>query len=122
MNLNPIALIDDLLTDWASPRIRRAVHTLITLLLALVAIWFAVDGDWVQFAIALGGMVYTEANRTNTPATDLLDADEIEPDDGESYEDADGEPYPEIHGQELPLFQPGSDGDGFGGDAPIRVR
>jgi hypothetical protein len=69
-NLNPFTLLDELLADYASPRLRRAVHTAILLVLAVVAIWMASEGDWKKFWTALGVAIYAAANKANTPPTD----------------------------------------------------
>lgn len=66
MNLNPLALIDSLLKDWTSPRVRRLIHGLLSLALALVALWSATEGNWQAFAAALAAALYTESNRANT--------------------------------------------------------
>lgn len=86
MQLNPLHLLDTLLHDYASPRVRRGIHTGILLVLSLFAIWQGVDGDWRQFIAALGVLLYAGANRANTaPPEDVsgnLDEDEVYEDEG----------------------------------------
>lgn len=69
-NLNPLVLLDILLADWVSPKVRRGLHNLILLIAAVVAIWLAADGDWWQFLIALFGSLYAASNRANTTPYD----------------------------------------------------
>ena len=85
--LNPLTLLDSLLADWVSPKVRNSIHTLILLVSACVALWLAVSGDWIEFVIALGGMGYAAQNRANTP-TDTVE--DYEDEDWEAlHEDAD---------------------------------
>lgn len=98
-DLNPLTILDQILGDWASPKVRRLVHSLIALIVALVAIYLAVDGDWVAFVIALGGTLYAVANKANTPATELTPAGVDDPhgadlDESVSYEEAGGNDFP----------------------------
>lgn len=81
--MNPFSIIDGLLADYASPKVRRLLHTLLVLLVALVAIWQAAEGDWKKFGLALLAMIYAEANRANTPPTSPFG-----PDDDVTYYDA----------------------------------
>lgn len=67
-NLNPFNLLDSILEDYASPRLRRLIHTLILLVVAVVAIWLAAEGDWKKFLVALGATFYAAANKANTHA------------------------------------------------------
>lgn len=67
--MNPLKKLDDLLADWVSARVRRLIHTALSALVVLVSIWFAVEGDWVQFGIAVLALFYTESNRANTPVS-----------------------------------------------------
>jgi hypothetical protein len=69
--MNPLDLLDSILIDWASPRVRRLIHTLLLLGTALLTIWLSVDGDWKQALIALVAVLYTASNRSNTPAVTL---------------------------------------------------
>lgn len=133
--MNPITTLDSILSDWASPRARRLVHALIALVLLIVTAYFAAGGDWAVAVPALLATVYAAMNKANTPATALTTAgvdDTV--DDGLTYEQAGGAPFPEgdtyvieppmshttgtIYQQVTPMHQPGSDEDGFGGDAP----
>lgn len=66
MTINPFDLLDNVLEDYASPKTRRLLHALLSLAVALVGVWLAANGDWKQFAIALGALVYTYANKANT--------------------------------------------------------
>jgi hypothetical protein len=65
-SLNPLHLIDSLLRDWASPRVRRLIHGLILLAVVVGGIWLAADGDWVKFAGALLAAFYAASNVANT--------------------------------------------------------
>lgn len=71
--MNPLHLLDSVLADWVSPRVRRAIHALIMLAVALVAIWMAVDGDWVEMIIAIATTLYAASNTANTPPADYDD-------------------------------------------------
>jgi hypothetical protein len=82
-NLNPFAVLDDILADYASPRVRRLVHSLLFLIAAVVAIWMAAQGDWKKFFIALGAALYADTNRVNTTPTD-----EFTDDDSVTFYDA----------------------------------
>lgn len=116
--LNPFALMDALLRDYASPRTRRAIHSLLLLVAVIVSIYLSVEGNWKEAVLAMVAAIYAGANQANTPAVDLLDANGDSGDDGRSYKESGGIPYPSLYGSQEPLFQPGSDEDGFGGDAP----
>jgi hypothetical protein len=65
---NPLEIIDQILSDWASPKVRRLVHGLIALAAVVTAIVLAADGDWVVAVIALIAAVYPAANKANTGA------------------------------------------------------
>jgi hypothetical protein len=82
-NLNPFTLLDSLLADYASPRVRRGIHTLILATLAVVALWMAAEGDWKKFLTALGVAFYAAANKANTQPTD-----EFTDDDSVTFYDA----------------------------------
>lgn len=91
---NPLVLLDSLLGDWASPRVRRLIHGLILLVAIIVSIWLAADGDWEKFIGALVAVFYAASNVANTPAVNLDPAGEDnEPDDDLTYEEAGGLPY-----------------------------
>ncbi len=63
---NPLEILDRILQDWASPRVRRLVHGLLSLAAVVGAIILAADGDWVIAALALIAAVYPAANKANT--------------------------------------------------------
>lgn len=87
--MNPLTIIDLILTDWASPRVRRTVHLLIVLVVALAAIWMAAEGDWWKALGALAVAVYAEANKANTPAGVSDSYSWSEDDDSDYADDAD---------------------------------
>lgn len=92
--MNPITLIDTLMSDYVPAKYRRLVHALILIVAAGVTIWMAADGDWRKALIAAAAAIYAAVNKANTPATDLSPAGgDFEPDDGLSYEEAGGLPY-----------------------------
>lgn len=123
--MNPLATLDALLADWASPRVRRLVHALLALILIIVTAVLAAGGDWEAALISLVGTVYAALNKANTPAVDLDSAGvSTGEDDDLTYEEAGGLDFPEdpgtaLYGTQPPLYQPGSDAEGFGGDAPL---
>lgn len=93
--MNPFTLLDSLLADYASPRVRRLIHTLILLACTGVTIWLGAEGDWRSALLTLAAALYAGANKANTSASDLTPAYEGGlVDDGESYWDAGGLPYP----------------------------
>lgn len=65
-NLNPLHILDSILEDWASARVRRTIHSLLLLVAALGGLYLASDGDWLKALVALLALVYTAANRANT--------------------------------------------------------
>jgi len=103
MNLNPFTMLDSLLEDYASPKVRRLIHTVILIGIAIVAIFLGADRDWQQFVIALGVALYAAMNKANTPATTLDSAGANTVSDGtdedESYEDAGGRDFPVDNGE-----------------------
>ena len=64
--LNPLSLLDNLLADWASPKVRRLVHGLLLLVASVASIYLAVEGDWLQCIVALIATLYVGSNRANT--------------------------------------------------------
>lgn len=66
MEKNPIKIIDAILADWTSPRVRRTLHGLLSLALIALAVWFGVEQDWREFVLAALAALYTESNRANT--------------------------------------------------------
>lgn len=94
--MNPLNTLDSILSDWASPRVRRLVHALLALGLLVVAAYFAADKDWAVAIPALLATVYAAVNKANTPATTLEDSGvDTTVDDGLTYEEAGGAPFPE---------------------------
>jgi hypothetical protein len=92
---NPLEIIDSILSDWASPKVRRLIHALIALGLLVGSAVLAADGDWAVAALTLFGTLYAAVNKANTPAVALSDAGEIEVSDDLTYEEAGGQPFPE---------------------------
>ncbi len=66
MNLNPLALLDSILVDWASPRVRRLIHGLLLFAAFCATGWLAVDGDWKKALAALAAAIYVGSNHANT--------------------------------------------------------
>ena len=92
--MSPFALIDALLTEWASPKVRRSIHALLSLALIVATVWVAAEGNW---EVALGTLIatlYTEANRVNTPDPDEDD----DPSDAEEDAEFDGTEFDGLHG------------------------
>lgn len=83
-NLNPFVLLDSLLEDYASPAIRRLLHAIILLAVALVAIWQAAEGDWEKFALSVLASLYAAANKANTDPNAGME-------DGQGFYDSDVE-------------------------------
>ena len=67
--MNPLHIIDSILSDYAAPRTRRTIHSLIFLLAILGGIWLAAEGNWLEAIAALIALVYAGANRANTPVS-----------------------------------------------------
>lgn len=82
--LNPLALLDSLLEDYASPKARRAIHSVIVLLAVLVTIFLAAGGDWEAAVASLVAAIYAGANRANTSAVQVEDFD-TDPDTSIDY-------------------------------------
>ena len=89
--MNPFTILDTLLVEWASPKWRRTIHGLLTLALALSAIWTASSGDWRVALGALAAAVYTEANRVNTHPDEDADLDLSDWESDEEFDDAEFE-------------------------------
>lgn len=66
MSKNPLGVIDSVLEDWVSPRVRRTIHALLALAAVVAAIWVATEGNWGAFIGALVAAFYAESNRANT--------------------------------------------------------
>lgn len=100
MNLNPLVLLDILLSDIVPAKGRRIIHNLILLVVAVLAIWLAVDGDWWQFLVAIVGALYAASNRANTPDESVSRNDEDETDEEVGVEPVDPDQpsliYPDI--------------------------
>lgn len=93
--MNPITILDQLLADYASPRVRRLIHSLVLLGVALYTVFEAAGRDWKQAGIALAVALYAAANKANTPATALDPAGhDTQPEDDQSYEEAGGLSFP----------------------------
>ena len=85
--MNPLSALDSILTDWASPRVRRLVHSLLSLVAVGAAAVLAADGDWGKAVLALLAALYPTANHANTPVETYVgdDASTIaEDNDGEA--------------------------------------
>lgn len=116
MNANPLVLLDLLLGDLVSPRIRRILHGVVLLVLSVAGIWLAAGGDWQEAVAAFLVAAYAAQNKANTPATDLAEPgddepDEVDPEDDLTYEDLGGLP-----------FGAGADESGLYGDGADRGR
>lgn len=92
--LNPLTLLDSVLADYASPRARRAIHSLILLAAVVLTIVLTAEGNWQAAVGSLIAAVYSAANQANTPAETLSDVDEEEDEEDLSYEEAGGLPFP----------------------------
>lgn len=64
-------LIDSILIDWVSPRVRRLIHTLLLIFTAALTIFLTADGNWEDGLVALIAAFYAASNRSNTPAITL---------------------------------------------------
>lgn len=96
---NPLTMLDSLLSDWASPRVRRLIHALIAAALLVVSAILAADGDWKAALLSLAVTAYAAMNKANTPPATLDAAGEdSEPGDLLTYEEAGGLPFPEAKG------------------------
>lgn len=69
-NLNPLHLIDSILEDWVSARVRRTFHSVLLLAAIVVGIYFAFEGNWQEVIGALVAAVYAGSNRANTEPID----------------------------------------------------
>lgn len=86
--MNPMNYLDSILSDYASPRVRRLVHSILLLVVAVVTVVTAVDGDWEKALLSLAATIYAGANRANTTPEDdgelvLLPDDEVSGNPGE---------------------------------------
>lgn len=73
MDKNPFAIVDSVLEDWVSPRVRRTLHSLILIASILGALWVASEGNWGAFAGTLVAAFYAGSNRANTGDSGDLD-------------------------------------------------
>lgn len=108
--MNPITILDGILADYASARVRRLIHSLILLTVAVVTIWLAADKDWQEALIALAVTVYAAANKANTDVdlkVEDIDHDDLPPDDyPEGYDAAyDRDITDLVEAEQLPLEQ-----------------
>lgn len=67
-NLNPLAMLDSVLADWASARVRRLIHALLLVAMTAVTVWLGADRNWEAALVTLVGMLYVGSNHANTPA------------------------------------------------------
>lgn len=96
MNANPVAIINQILGDYASPKVRRLVHSLILLAGLGVTIWQGADGDWKKALVAGAVALYGAANQANTiPGLHSAGHDDGDADDDLTYEQAGGGEFPE---------------------------
>jgi hypothetical protein len=77
---NPLAMLDKVLAEYASPKARRAIHAALMLVAGLVTLWLAYDKNWMEALIALAATVYAGANKANTHPEDT-EPEEPEPED-----------------------------------------
>lgn len=94
MNLNPFVLLDILLADLVSAKARRVIHTGLLLIVAVVAIWLAADGNWTEFVIAVVAALYAASNKANTPDESETSVSR----NGDETEDASVEPETGVYG------------------------
>ena len=92
--MNPFTILDSLLADYASPRVRRLIHGLIALACTGVTIWLGAEGDWRLALLTLAAALDAGANKANTSASDLSGPFEGIFVGDDSYEQAGGNPYP----------------------------
>lgn len=97
--MNPIHAIDQLLGDWASPKVRRSLHSLVALVAFGITIWQGTDGDPKKAVVAGVVALYGAANKANTLHTDLAAAgtghQDDDDDDEDTYEAAGGADFPQ---------------------------
>lgn len=105
MTMNPLIYLDSLLQDWASPKVRRVIHSLVLLLLGLFALWQTFDGNWEAVVGALAAAVYAESNRANTPPIEVETPNtEIDDYDGNDYPDyTEGETEDDVYPEDGPI-------------------
>lgn len=87
--MNPLTLLDKILEDWASERVRRLVHGLLVLAAVIVTIVLAAGGDWREALAALVAAIYAGANHANTKPGGEHDPDSAQPE--WAYDNADPE-------------------------------
>lgn len=73
MNINPLTLIDSILKDWASPRVRRTLHALLLLAATVATVWLSANGDWKQAVAAFVALLYVGSNHANTGVDPLVE-------------------------------------------------
>lgn len=64
--MHPFALLDTILKDWVSPRVRRLLHALLAVGLVVATAYYAADGDWKVALATLVAAAYAAANKANT--------------------------------------------------------
>lgn len=69
--MNLLDLIDSILIDWTSPRVRRLIHTTLLIFTIILTLFLTADGNWEDGLIALIAAFYTASNRSNTPSVTL---------------------------------------------------
>lgn len=84
--MNPLSLLDSILADWASPRVRRLIHGLVLLAVVLLGIWLAAEGDWKKALAALAAAVYAGANHANTDPGEVGSIHDVDVDFGDEAE------------------------------------
>lgn len=73
--MNPMTYLDAILSDYATPKVRRLVHSVLLLSVVVATIILAADGDWTKALISLAAAIYAGANHANTPANGASEGD-----------------------------------------------
>lgn len=97
MTINPLTLLDSILSDYASPKTRRLIHSLLLLGAVLVTLYLSVEGNWREAIVALAAAIYAGANKANTgsEADDGVYDGVYDDEDGSVvYENPDSAPAP----------------------------
>lgn len=117
MNSNPL---NDILPD----PVRRYVYAayvvagLVIGALAVAGVDVGKAPDVMTYlAIPLGALAASNTNSQSPPQIIDGDPDDLIGDDYMDEDDYEGEP--DLYGTQPPLHRPGSDAEGFGGDAPL---
>lgn len=80
--MNPFAVLDGLLADYASPKVRRTLHSLLVLAAIGASIFLAAEKDWEVAVGTLVAALYAWANRANTepvPSEQPTPVDDVTP-------------------------------------------